>query len=169
MQDRPISRRQFIAKGAGGSLLAIFGLPLLAKAQATAEPVAPDAPAPAPAPVPAAAPAPAGTRTLDLKEDAFKDLNEVGKGVYLPLGKADKPLIVWRQSDKTVKAFSSKCTHKGCQVNLPKDGQLKCPCHWAKFGADGKPTRGPAKTALAEYPAELKDGQVVLTLKPIGA
>jgi Rieske Fe-S protein len=172
MHGKRISRRKFIVEVTGGSLLAVLGLPLLAQAQAPqapAEPPAPDAPPTPPAPAAPAAPAAADMRTLDLQEAAFKDLNEAGKGVYLPLGKNDKPLIVWRQSQTVVKAFSSKCTHKGCEVKLPKDGELKCPCHWAKFGPDGKPTRGPAKTALPEYPAELKDGKVIVTLKPIGA
>ncbi|WP_255419014.1 ubiquinol-cytochrome c reductase iron-sulfur subunit [Kitasatospora sp. CB02891] len=49
-------------------------------------------------------------------------------------------------------ALSSVCTHSGCAVNPPKDGQLYCPCHGSKFdAATGAVINGPAVKPLPHY------------------
>ncbi len=49
-------------------------------------------------------------------------------------------------------ALSSVCTHSGCAVNPPKDGQLYCPCHGSKFdAATGAVLNGPAVKPLPRY------------------
>ncbi|MFD8482535.1 ubiquinol-cytochrome c reductase iron-sulfur subunit [Kitasatospora sp. NPDC059673] len=48
--------------------------------------------------------------------------------------------------------LSSVCTHSGCAVNPPKDGQLYCPCHGSKFdAATGAVLNGPATKPLPTY------------------
>ncbi|MFJ5232915.1 ubiquinol-cytochrome c reductase iron-sulfur subunit [Kitasatospora sp. NPDC088391] len=48
--------------------------------------------------------------------------------------------------------LSSVCTHSGCAVNPPKDGQLYCPCHGSKFdAATGAVITGPAVKPLPKY------------------
>ena len=56
-------------------------------------------------------------------------------------------------SDKEgVYAMSTECTHKGCVVSFKeKENSFLCPCHGAKYGADGAVQRGPAKADLAWY------------------
>jgi cytochrome b6-f complex iron-sulfur subunit len=62
-------------------------------------------------------------------------------------------------------AVNAACTHKGCVVDWKKaDNAFVCPCHDAKFAADGKVTGGPADKPLPTYTAKL-DGDVVL-IKP---
>lgn len=48
--------------------------------------------------------------------------------------------------------FSSICTHAGCTVDPPKNGQLNCPCHGSKFdAATGAVLVGPAVKPLPKY------------------
>ncbi|MFF0293535.1 ubiquinol-cytochrome c reductase iron-sulfur subunit [Kitasatospora sp. NPDC004615] len=55
--------------------------------------------------------------------------------------------------------LSSVCTHSGCAVNPPKDGQLYCPCHGSKFdAATGAVINGPATKPLPTY-AVTKNGE----------
>jgi Rieske Fe-S protein len=48
-------------------------------------------------------------------------------------------------------ALSSRCTHLGCPVLLDADdaeGPLHCPCHDARFAADGRVLEGPPPRPL---------------------
>ncbi|MCX4748547.1 Rieske (2Fe-2S) protein [Kitasatospora sp. NBC_01287] len=48
--------------------------------------------------------------------------------------------------------LSSICTHAGCTVNPPKNGQLSCPCHGSVFdAATGAVLTGPAVKPLPKY------------------
>ncbi len=48
-------------------------------------------------------------------------------------------------------ALSLTCTHQGCTVQAGEDGCYHCPCHGAKFAADGTVLEGPAQRDLARY------------------
>ncbi|WP_232246654.1 Rieske (2Fe-2S) protein [Kitasatospora mediocidica] len=54
--------------------------------------------------------------------------------------------------------LSSVCTHAGCTVDPPKNGQLSCPCHGSRFDAStGAVLNGPAVKPLPKYTVT-KDG-----------
>nr|WP_280726486.1 Rieske (2Fe-2S) protein [Kitasatospora sp. MAA4] len=54
--------------------------------------------------------------------------------------------------------LSSICTHAGCTVDPPKNGQLSCPCHGSRFDAGtGAVLNGPAVKPLPKYTVT-KDG-----------
>jgi Rieske Fe-S protein len=150
MINEPISRRSFLIEMAGGTALALAGVSLAARAEG-----------------PEGVPTP-GMLRISLEDKAYAALKTVGKGVYVPVDLQEKPLILWRQTEKSVRAFSSACTHAACKVRLPTKGELKCPCHGSSFGEDGRPTAGPAKETLREFAARLENGFVTIdTRAPI--
>lgn len=151
MWKERMNRRGFLSGILRSGLLAVFGLPLLARAQG--DPPLPNVDAPQP-----------NTLSLDLELPEYAALKTPGGAVYVEHKKGEKPLIVWRQSEDSLKAFSSRCTHKGCKLDLPAADQMLCPCHKAVFNAGGEPTAGPAKDRLPEYPAELTENAVVIQL-----
>jgi Rieske Fe-S protein len=74
-------------------------------------------------------------------------LSSVPMGGGIVLSKAD--VVITREPNGDVHAFSATCTHQGCQVTGVSDGQIICPCHGSKFAAtNGHPTAGPARRPL---------------------
>ena len=65
-----------------------------------------------------------------------------------------------------VRALSSVCTHMGCTLHFRPDWQdLRCPCHGASFGLDGRlangrrawRSEGAYRGDAQAYPIELPD------------
>jgi isorenieratene synthase len=55
-------------------------------------------------------------------------------------------------------ALSLTCTHQGCTVQPQADGSFLCPCHGAKYDAQGKVMRGPAQQDLTPLQIAAKEG-----------
>jgi Rieske Fe-S protein len=61
----------------------------------------------------------------------------------------DHKVVVVQPTAGEFKAFSSTCTHAGCQVKDVSGGTINCPCHGSKFAvADGSVKGGPAPKPL---------------------
>jgi Rieske Fe-S protein len=91
---------------------------------------------------------------LDLTKPEYAALTKPGGALKIPNPHDNKkPIIISRISDMLVSAFSSKCTHRGCEVPLPEKNVILCPCHYATFDATGKVMRGPAKKDLFAFSA----------------
>lgn len=59
--------------------------------------------------------------------------------------------VVTQPTEGEYKAFSSVCTHQGCQVTGVEGGVISCPCHGSSFDiATGAVTNGPATQPLPE-------------------
>ena len=83
----------------------------------------------------------------------------VGGGVVF----ASHQVVVTQPSAGTYKAFSSVCTHAGCQCNDISSGMINCPCHGASFSiSDGTPVQGPARTPLAMRTVTVTNGEIRL-------
>lgn len=91
----------------------------------------------------------------------------LGATSEIPVGggtvfKAQK-VVVTQPAAGTFKAFSSVCTHQGCQVSEVAGGTINCDCHGSKFSAaDGSVTEGPAKRPLAAKQVSTAGGQIKL-------
>jgi len=83
-----------------------------------------------------------GTIDIGTAKDYPKD------GAYDKFAKNDK-LIVVRSGEKLY-ATTAICTHKSCVLSGATN-ELRCRCHGSRFGLDGNPTKGPAKSPLARF------------------
>jgi Rieske Fe-S protein len=77
----------------------------------------------------------------------------LGTTEEIPVGEGkifDQSQVVVTQPVKgTFKAFSSTCTHQGCQVTTVANGTIDCPCHGSKYSVkDGSVVAGPAPRPL---------------------
>jgi Rieske Fe-S protein len=100
---------------------------------------------------------------LDLTKPEYAVLKKAGSAMKIPNPyDKKKPIIVSRLSDMLVSAFSSKCTHMGCEVGLPENNVIRCPCHGATFDATGKVMQGPAKKDLFSFSASLEGSSIII-------
>lgn len=71
-------------------------------------------------------------------------------------------VLVAQPSAGTVACFSAVCTHQGCTVNPPQNGQATCPCHGSVFDAlTGEVKKGPASQPLSKVAVKVENGDVV--------
>lgn len=58
-------------------------------------------------------------------------------------------------------AFSLVCSHLGCLVKWEGDkNEFICPCHGAKFDADGKVLSGPPPKGLEKFNVQIREGEI---------
>lgn len=92
-----------------------------------------------------------------------EDLNKVNGWTILEI--KGRNVLIIRESETAVRALDATCTHKKCKVAyLPDEKKLRCKCHKSFYDLDGNNTGGPAPKPLAKYPAELKDGRIIIDL-----
>ncbi len=79
---------------------------------------------------------------------------------------SDKITVVRDPKDaKNVLAVNITCTHNGCDVKWKaSDKAFVCPCHDAKYAADGVVLQGPANKPLQRYIAKIEKGQVLVSV-----
>lgn len=82
----------------------------------------------------------------------------VGEGVIV----AAAGVVITQPSEGEFRAFSSTCTHLGCQVSSVSDGLIRCPCHGSRyFIADGSVENGPATSGLPEVGITVDGDQIL--------
>lgn len=78
-----------------------------------------------------------------------------------------RPIFLQRLSEDEYLALSTRCTHRGCQVE-PEGGRLVCPCHGSEFRFDGEVIRGPADRDLLRLPVEVHADRIRIELPRSG-
>jgi Rieske Fe-S protein len=106
-----------------------------------------------------------GWVTLDLGKPQYAALGQAGGAVKIAVKGQKRPVIAMRVSADEARALSSRCTHVGCEVDLPENGQMLCPCHGSSFSLDGTVTHGPAGSPLKTFATRLDAGAATLAIK----
>lgn len=71
------------------------------------------------------------------------------------------PDLGWANRIGDPVAFSTKCTHLGCNVRwVPEEGQFICACHNSHFKLDGEVISGPAPRGLDTLPLRTDRGRI---------
>ena len=74
------------------------------------------------------------------------------------------PVILVKNTQGQIKAFSAVCTHLGCIVEFRNDdSRFHCNCHGSVFDRDGKNIGGPAPRPLQPYRVELKGESIMVS------
>ena len=98
-----------------------------------------------------------GSVVVDLGREEFVPLREIGGAVKVAVEGAEFPVIVTRVDDESFAAFSSECTHWGCEVALPDEkGIVRCPCHTSRFDMEGRLIDGEALEDLSRVELEIQ-------------
>ncbi|WP_425960070.1 Rieske (2Fe-2S) protein [Streptosporangium sp. DT93] len=75
----------------------------------------------------------------------------------------DQKLVITQPTAGEFKAFSSACTHQGCDVDKVAGGTIDCPCHGSKFKiTDGSVVDGPATKPLPEKSIKVDGDSITL-------
>jgi Rieske Fe-S protein len=99
---------------------------------------------------------------LNLTDPRYSLLLTVGTAIKIPdPNNSTRPMIVNRLSTNNVVALSSQCTFDGCELPVPTNGVLTCPCCGSQFDVNGNVVRGPATDNLTLYFAELTDSNTI--------
>jgi cytochrome b6-f complex iron-sulfur subunit len=73
------------------------------------------------------------------------------------------PIYLYRHSTGEFTAVSTRCMHRGCQVE-PGDGHLVCPCHGSEYDNGGAVLKGPTELPLIRFPVATDDANLYITL-----
>jgi len=152
-----LNRRKLLSWFGLGWLASLLPSSLVGCSEA-APPKASASPAAPPAAPTSVAAAPSGSFKVI---GTFAQLKQDGS-----LLSSDKKIAVVQdpQDANKVLAVDPTCTHKGCTVKWEKSNkEFVCPCHDAKFAANGAVRRGPADKPLPSYAAKIENGQVLVS------
>jgi cytochrome b6-f complex iron-sulfur subunit len=76
---------------------------------------------------------------------------------------SELPIYVHRATSGEVIAVSTRCGHRGCQVE-PAATALVCPCHGSEYTFEGAILQGPTERALQRYRVSSDATNVYITL-----
>ncbi|MGW3951724.1 Rieske 2Fe-2S domain-containing protein [Streptomyces sp. NPDC004752] len=136
MPARPSARRRTVLRGAAVAPVAGFGLAACSALGGTTSDATPTAP---------------------VELGAESEVAEGGAQLY-----RDHNVVVSRDAQGKLKAYSTICTHAKCPINKLEGTTLICPCHGSEFDAmTGKVVQSPATEPLAELPVKASGGKLI--------
>jgi nitrite reductase/ring-hydroxylating ferredoxin subunit len=71
-------------------------------------------------------------------------------GLLVEDPRSDLPIYLRRTADGAYTAVSTRCGHRGCQVE-PGAEKMVCPCHGSEYTFAGEILQGPTERPLARY------------------
>jgi cytochrome b6-f complex iron-sulfur subunit len=95
---------------------------------------------------------------------AFTSLDSGGRALVVVPG-LELPIFVRRVAGADPVALSTRCMHRGCEVE-PSTDRLVCPCHGSEYDLDGRVLQGPTTLPLVRYPAREQGDAIVIELAP---
>lgn len=103
----------------------------------------------------------------DPASEIVRDASRLNRVLLLRIEESEISARTAEGAVSGVLAFSSVCTHTGCNIDTrtSESGHLVCPCHGSEFDPKdrAKVMNGPAPRRLAQLPLKLVDG--VLTVR----
>ncbi len=76
------------------------------------------------------------------------------------------PIYVFRFSESEYSALYLQCTHQGNELNAYGD-KLVCSAHGSEFDNKGNVTNGPAMSPLRSFPVQVKNQDILISLKKV--
>jgi cytochrome b6-f complex iron-sulfur subunit len=73
------------------------------------------------------------------------------------------PIFLRRAEDGSFSAVSTRCMHRGCQVE-PAADKLVCPCHGSEYTETGEVLKGPTERPLRRYPVAVEGDSIAIDL-----
>ncbi len=103
--------------------------------------------------------------TVDLSLSENNALLTVGGTLALAANDLDSSgMLMYRQSETTVKVYSRNCTHASCTIGgFSSSGISSCQCHGSMFDTNGNVVNGPAAIPLNQYSATISENIVTIT------
>ncbi|HJE58183.1 MAG TPA: Rieske (2Fe-2S) protein [Nocardiopsis listeri] len=90
---------------------------------------------------------------------ATTDEVPVGEGTII----SEHEVVLTQPQEGVFRAFSTVCTHQGCDVDEVSGGEIHCPCHGSRFSIeDGSPVEGPADAPLEELEVRVEGDDIML-------
>jgi cytochrome b6-f complex iron-sulfur subunit len=88
-------------------------------------------------------------------------------GVFVEDPGSDLPIYLRRASDGSYTAVSTRCGHRGCQVE-PTAEKFVCPCHGSEYTFAGEILHGPTERPLVRYQVTADADMVYIHTAPQG-
>jgi cytochrome b6-f complex iron-sulfur subunit len=111
------------------------------------------------------APAPSGSASIAAMAEGGTTVAALDKAGFVEVTVKGKPATIVRNPDNKdeILAVNTMCTHKGCTVAWKADQKaFVCPCHGAKFGANGAVKAAPADKPLTPYKVKVTGNQITV-------
>jgi Rieske Fe-S protein len=112
------------------------------------------------------APAPSDSASETPSDGGGTNAESVAKTADVPVGggtvNKEAHVVVTQPTAGEYKAFTSICTHRGCDVGSVEGGTINCMCHGSKFKIeDGSVANGPAAAPLDAIAVTVSGADVV--------
>ncbi|MBD2091193.1 Rieske (2Fe-2S) protein [Microcoleus sp. FACHB-1515] len=75
----------------------------------------------------------------------------------------EKAIVLRDPDSNNLVAVNLTCTHRGCEVAWQANqSEFVCPCHQAKFKANGEVVEGPAEQPLTTYAVKTEGNSILI-------